>query len=1799
MARAIKVMEKHGAILRDKTIMSLSYFHFNAGEMPRGGNKMLKGCRYFLLLAAFMVGLGVLGGANEVGAAQVTKVSIATPDSGELRGIDSLITAKVEVFDVPTTDDLTVVMYLVTTGSDTVVTERNAVINRVTFNNNKVDKVIELREDPADTDAPALDATIDADLITDLAELLGDVRIAASSAASPGRTSDLFDLTRNPRPAGGTPTAIDLSPTTGGLVAVKKVKNNLDDEDAIPDVAATTFIGNADSVTTRSIPNGTEFTWHVKVSPQLATSKLVRVAAFTVVETDTDPANNVVGDVKISPASEQFTVDGDRPKNPSDVKAFNNADFSVNEVEIVTPAQDPDGTPGSGDEVAAVTSQVVSPDEGTLVASADGTGATATGTDFDYTDGVTDISDGIALTTRADNNAPGRYFGYLLPSQAVPVSGRDNIEGFAKGGQSKVLGIGDSLKLRLKLGAADATDVLEKGDLDVAAFIFGKRVDMDKNNRSGGSDVVKLDLLLEEGQFGTGAAGCCAGHNHSLYNHDPTVADDGTLTPSIAPTDTIRLVYVDKAGNLSGDIDGNMEGVFALADFFADTKKPALDALSKAAGDTILPVSNDTITDGTHNLGTSPFPTDSNTVVWRLAEPLDTLFITFDGARVDASFRIPNKSSSLNDVALQRDAEFLLDFTPLGDFPAGADDDSVKVLFEDPLDDDKVKLVGTGTAGIFKADDIKIEYKKVSSIKQNTDSLLTGVHTLKFQGQDMGGNMGPELARENVYVDVDELRFQRLFPTKAGFGKVTDDRLDTLEEETAKLSFSLSEPADSVLITYKGIDGPGEDSDPRTRRLSGSELTLTTPQLFAVDSLEHNTKYVLTVLGKDLSGHYTQAGPDTFLYDTTHAVPTIKQFAIKATAVQTVGEGDDAEDKDVAVGLLPEKQVVAGQKVTLTLVADATTDGSRNAVTYREEAILKVEVAGSDDGATTGIALEGNGVDDQGGGRALLSALDWVTGERIVTLTDTTAIETLMVSIVDSTSEDGPFAGRLDSSIVVNTGDFSQIAVSAPDTVTQGENFFVSVGLADKYANPRLGDNRYVSITANKLGVQVPTGDLLIKDGAGGFQVNSGTFAGAGLVITVRDIVAGTDDKGNRRPTGDDFADGQSAAIYVAMPGEVIVDEGGVDAPDTLIVEDYTGADGAGDQGGFLLLTWDLSDNHSPGSGGVYRIYREVSVNYDAPGEGDESGDSVVELDSPSMVALPWAKVDMIPAEDIGRAIVATLDNVATRWFIAAEIGAATSARGKHAFSDVSSFLSPDALMAETMVPGLASPAPIASAESPYELMTETMVASKQAGMVDPDAPVIATLTPEALEFAESGAALRLKGTETEVRSSDLTPSAEAVAAIDNIAPEPITYLRVMDTPGDAGASIDVLWTKSESDRLVPRSAAGAVGRGGVGDLVSGVVGYNVYRKAGNEELILVGSANAGETIFSDITALNGVRYTYQVSPFDNDNIAHSDLERTAMAIRNNVVDKSGSPIYGLFGPDQSVGFDDFFIFADFFGLDASSEDFDPAFDLSRNNKIDFDDFFVFADNFGRSVEAAGKAVPTLAAGLNPEASLFLEAAADLPRVGEEMVIDVGLADFAELKGYGFTVNFDSDRLEFVKVLGGAELLGGTELAQPHLVAQADGEISIAAFGQTVDKGELDMRLIFRPTMEIEDSRIYFSEGQLRDSNYGVNQVERLGEVQIQTRPEVFALADNYPNPFNPETTIKYALPEAVDVRLDIYNMLGQMVRTMVAENQSPGRYVVRWDATDNSGSDLSTGIYFYRLRAGEFLETKKMLLLK
>jgi hypothetical protein len=104
---------------------------------------------------------------------------------------------------------------------------------------------------------------------------------------------------------------------------------------------------------------------------------------------------------------------------------------------------------------------------------------------------------------------------------------------------------------------------------------------------------------------------------------------------------------------------------------------------------------------------------------------------------------------------------------------------------------------------------------------------------------------------------------------------------------------------------------------------------------------------------------------------------------------------------------------------------------------------------------------------------------------------------------------------------------------------------------------------------------------------------------------------------------------------------------------------------------------------------------------------------------------------------------------------------------------------------------------------------------------------------------------------------------------------------------------------------------------------------------------------------------------------------------------------------------------------------------------------------------------------------------------------------------------------------------------------------------------------------------------------------------------EIAGIPTSFGLEQNYPNPFNPATTIRYALPSKSNVKLVIYNMLGQAVSEPVNEEQSAGWKEVQWNARLRSANfggqatNVASGIYFYRLQAGNFVETKKMLMLK
>jgi len=119
-----------------------------------------------------------------------------------------------------------------------------------------------------------------------------------------------------------------------------------------------------------------------------------------------------------------------------------------------------------------------------------------------------------------------------------------------------------------------------------------------------------------------------------------------------------------------------------------------------------------------------------------------------------------------------------------------------------------------------------------------------------------------------------------------------------------------------------------------------------------------------------------------------------------------------------------------------------------------------------------------------------------------------------------------------------------------------------------------------------------------------------------------------------------------------------------------------------------------------------------------------------------------------------------------------------------------------------------------------------------------------------------------------------------------------------------------------------------------------------------------------------------------------------------------------------------------------------------------------------------------------------------------------------------------------------------------------------------------------------------QDNIIYFDNISFYSNSVGVDN-------RNETFLQGFAIEQNFPNPFNPVTTLRYNLPENGHVNITVYDMLGRKVRTILNQQQDPGYKSLIWDATNDYGKPVSAGIYLYQIQAGEYISTKKMVLLK
>ena len=743
-------------------------------------------------------------------------------------------------------------------------------------------------------------------------------------------------------------------------------------------------------------------------------------------------------------------------------------------------------------------------------------------------------------------------------------------------------GIDDVLHIEVKVGPENAANIAEGARLKISlADTFFYHGDSPKDTQS--IDVFKIIRDIQEGDFKdlTGDA-----QSTSLVAHIVDEGENESCATSV--TDSTPTDDCDAADTVSG---------LPLTDglpFRLDSSPPeAIDSLLvKIVGDAVKKfASGDTLTDGTLNTTKDykgktdyDYADDLKPLLFSTSEALSELKIEIMDAGVTDEKKITTftlKNSALADPILGEGAVesrmvFEVAEAEKTDGKLGA---AAKGKLTEPVEE---------TGGFTGAGSSKV--KDAEALVGNKTK------TVKVTATDLAGNPGSTLTYEDVYLDIAAPTFgdpvKDVFPSRG---------LETIEEEegTFKVTFVLSEDVDSLLVTYRTIEGEDEETE-RTLSLDGKNLEKGTRRDLEVKGLEDDTDYELSLLAKDPAGNFNRVLVDTFTYDEDYEVPPAASFKVESS---------------VDGGTLEKNAIEANTAVVLTITALAEAaegeDEGQTAHTYRGEAVLTVAGRGTIKFSKAGD--EEVDLADQDPGVGSLLEEGWILGKRDVTIVpEGGAPANHSVKVEDLSDGDNPLTGVLDSVLVTKatTTHHINLARASEDEIVQGTPFMVKVAVVDTFDNVRLGDDGFVEVTVTEVGVEVPPGALAYTDGEATFAVNSGGHSGE-LTLTASDV-------GDRTILGT-----LTLSIGAAPPPdppEPVPPPTAPDAPDTLFAQDYKGALGTGDQGGFVFLTWDSSDDHGTLSG--YRIYRQLRVNV----LEDQTGAGKLMLSEEGQdVDVPWA----------------------------------------------------------------------------------------------------------------------------------------------------------------------------------------------------------------------------------------------------------------------------------------------------------------------------------------------------------------------------------------------------------------------------------------------------------------------------------------------------------------------------------------------------------------------------------------------
>ena len=309
-----------------------------------------------------------------------------------------------------------------------------------------------------------------------------------------------------------------------------------------------------------------------------------------------------------------------------------------------------------------------------------------------------------------------------------------------------------------------------------------------------------------------------------------------------------------------------------------------------------------------------------------------------------------------------------------------------------------------------------------------------------------------------------------------------------------------------------------------------------------------------------------------------------------------------------------------------------------------------------------------------------------------------------------------------------------------------------------------------------------------------------------------------------------------------------------------------------------------------------------------------------------------------------------------------------------------------------------------------------------------------------------------------------------------------------------------------------------------------------------------------------------------------------------------------------------SIGFNDLAIFADAWNSDPQDigKEIGPATGsvpdliVQPDNVLDFEDLVVFLQMWTWSEKnALGKTTEELFAQESLPDDKFLYLTEPSFRGDGVTLLKLKSREGVELQASRIWIEYDPEEFGNFSIMKSPVLSADGEqviFLDDYDSKSGRAEINMARLRnrQAKELSVVDELLVISfKTRDVRNGIVSISYDLRGSSNVSLASGVNEQEIRDLILPREFSLSQNYPNPFNPITTINYSIPTQSRVKLQIYNLLGQVVTTLVDADKNPGYYEAIWNGTNQSGKSVSSGLYFYSLRAGQFSDTKKMVILK